>query len=101
MAPKTNSHIVADINQGGIQHKTQEGPSILLLRPPSVTLRLPPWILKRVGLESSGQRLISLNKKKIKNEESVFVCQKNYKSDFFEEPNFLLLYSVIFQSFFF
>ena len=26
---------------------------------PSVTLRVPPWILKRGGLGSSGQRLIS------------------------------------------
>ena len=31
--------------------------------PPFVTLKAPPWILKRGGLESSGQRLFSLNAK--------------------------------------
>ena len=31
--------------------------------PPSVTLTVPPWIMKCDGLESSGQRLISWNSK--------------------------------------
>ena len=49
-------------NVVSIQYETQGYPSFFTVCPPSRS-EDPPWILKRVGLESSGQRQIFLNGK--------------------------------------
>ena len=66
----TNMGILAYTTQASyIRHKD--------FRPSSITLRLPPpWILKRDGLESYGQRLISSIGKKNKR------IEKKWKSGF-------------------
>ena len=55
-----------------------------------VTLRPPPRILKRGGLEGSGQRLISINTKRNKRKRFFFVIFF-FLSRFFEEEKKLFL----------
>ena len=50
-----------------------------------MTLRDPPWILKRFGLESSGQRLIS-STSKTQRKAFYFFCDRKYlKKNIFDQ----------------
>ena len=64
----------------------------IFVQTPCVMLRGPPWILKRAGLESSGQRLISSIGKTKRIEFFLFLLKKSVYFQILEIFYFILFF---------